>query len=83
MKYATCSADAHLKPMVAPVAGAGRLAVDRLADAEGAAVMAVEEACVSGRRLVDRRLARAQHAEHRVVKRLARLRCRSIRPSRD
>ena len=44
-----------------------RLVVDWFADAEGAAIVSVEESSVSGVRLIAQRLARSERSEHRVV----------------
>ena len=54
----------------AAVGVSGRLAVDRLADSEGAAVVAVEQARLAGPVHVAHSLSRAQHAEHGVIKAL-------------
>mmetsp|Transcript_59431 Transcript_59431/g.140502 ORF Transcript_59431/g.140502 Transcript_59431/m.140502 type:complete len:247 (-) Transcript_59431:211-951(-) len=57
----------------AAVGMAGRLVVDRLADAEAVAGMAVEHPLMAGGRGVAHAFGRAQHGQHRVVEALAAL----------
>ncbi len=54
----------------AAVGVSGGLSVDRLADSEGAAVVAVKQARLAGPVHVEHALPRAQHAEHGVIKAL-------------